>query len=251
MSIDWNAIADAGGLSKGPSRARTKRADHKTEVDVIIETRKAVFERDVACRCGGCRPSHTDEMNEIISRAKTRGLAPEVRFNTRNCIRLSRACHKDVTEHRKALEVLSEDGANDTVHVWQMANVGICFECRQQRQLFHHSSELYARCRLCVEGPNVTLLHINGRRRRHVSRETGGDMDSVTKPVKQPKRPQPQSSGNPPVTKARVKVHLNRPEERAVVLRALQRDDAVIQPEEQKWVKLLLRRLQKGMTDGE
>jgi 5-methylcytosine-specific restriction endonuclease McrA len=44
-------------------------------------------------------------MHEIVPRSKTRGLPPEERFNLKNCIRLSRSCHRAVTEHRKWVHV--------------------------------------------------------------------------------------------------------------------------------------------------
>jgi hypothetical protein len=72
-------------------------------------------------------------------------------------------------------------------------------------------------------------------------------MGAVQKPVTQPKRPAPPRTGPPPVTKAKVKVHLNRPEERSAVLRALQRDydEGLVTAAEKPWVELLLARLNK------
>lgn len=80
-----------------PTREEKKAARKEAEKAVIAEVRIEVFKLDSACICGRCRPSDNDEMHEVVSRAKTRGLPPEVRFNTANCVRLSRSCHRKVT----------------------------------------------------------------------------------------------------------------------------------------------------------
>lgn len=45
-------------------------------------------------------------MHEIVSRARTLRMAPEIRYSTINCIRLCHICHTDVTEHRVDVFVL-------------------------------------------------------------------------------------------------------------------------------------------------
>lgn len=60
-------------------------------------------ERPCCQLCGGSRFAEClapDQMHEDPSRAKTRGLPKEERFNDRVCGRLCDACHRDVTEHR-------------------------------------------------------------------------------------------------------------------------------------------------------
>jgi 5-methylcytosine-specific restriction endonuclease McrA len=101
-----------------PSREDRKEQKKTDEKAIIDAVRKEVFVLDSACICGRCRPSDKDEMHEVISRAKTRGLPPEVRFNTGNCVRLSRKCHAMVTGevgHGKRLKLEFSDpilGAN-------------------------------------------------------------------------------------------------------------------------------------------
>src|SRR5687767_3689487 len=81
-----------------PTRKQKKAEKRKAQSQVIADVRPKVFELDQACICGKCKPSvRFDEMHEIVSRAKTRGLHPEERFNIQNCVRLSRKCHAMVT----------------------------------------------------------------------------------------------------------------------------------------------------------
>lgn len=104
-----------------PSREDRKEQKKATEADVIDKVRAAVFVLDHSCICGRCRPSAKDEMHEVVPRSKTRGLPPEVRFNTANCVRLSRKCHAMVTGelgHGKRLKITFADpiiGANGLV----------------------------------------------------------------------------------------------------------------------------------------
>ena len=77
-----------------PSRKAVKRQKRETQAEIIVRVRKEVFLLDAACICGECRPSVKDEMNEVLSRAQTRGLPPEQRFNTGNCVRMSPKCHR-------------------------------------------------------------------------------------------------------------------------------------------------------------
>ena len=59
-------------------------------------------------------------MHEIVPRSKTRGLPPEQRFSTANCVRLSQKCHHMVTGelgHGKRLKIDADAalGANGPV----------------------------------------------------------------------------------------------------------------------------------------
>lgn len=104
-----------------PSREDRKDEKKKTQSAVITAVRASVFNLDKACLCGKCRPAETDEMHEVVPRSKTRGLPPEVRFSTLNCVRLSRRCHAKVTGelgHGKRLTITFADpslGANGLV----------------------------------------------------------------------------------------------------------------------------------------
>lgn len=94
--IDYSKLA----FGKGVSRKREKRDKKAIHRDTVAEVRAEVFRLDVVCAICLGKPHTTDEMNEVIARSKTRGLAPSMRFNRRNCVRLHRACHQQVTEHR-------------------------------------------------------------------------------------------------------------------------------------------------------
>lgn len=95
--IDWTSFERFGGLGKGKTRKQVKAVKHKDEKAVKIATHEEVWQLDPKCICGDCPPRDDDEMHEVRSRAKTRGLPPEQRFNTANCVRLSRTCHHDTT----------------------------------------------------------------------------------------------------------------------------------------------------------
>ena len=85
-------------IKRSPIRPSERtRAKNKTEAEVIAETRALVFELDPACVCGKCKPRPDDQMHEIDARSKTRGKAPEDRFNRRNCVRVSAKCHLLIT----------------------------------------------------------------------------------------------------------------------------------------------------------
>lgn len=107
-------------LAKGETRAERKKVAHAAEAAVIAATRAQVFDRDKACRacCGSRRCFLDDQMDEIVPRSKTRGLPPEERFNTRNCIRYCAWCHQDKTENRlRATPVEPARGADgDVMH---------------------------------------------------------------------------------------------------------------------------------------
>jgi hypothetical protein len=83
----------------------TKRAKRATRRAVIAATRAKVWLRDGACRYSR-NASETDEMHEVVSRAKLRGRPPDEIFNTRNCLRLARAVHERVTRGQLRIEFL-------------------------------------------------------------------------------------------------------------------------------------------------
>jgi 5-methylcytosine-specific restriction endonuclease McrA len=99
------------------------RKDRKAERKRVIRAvREVVRRRDVRCRsCQGIPHPGAGrlEMHEIKSRAHLRGNAPEVIFNTGNCLMLCTACHREVTEHRLFLVPTSDDGADGEVLIKQ------------------------------------------------------------------------------------------------------------------------------------
>ncbi len=105
-------------LSKGVMRGDEKNAKVRAEERHRALVRRMVWKRsDGRCElCGAMdmNPSEPHEMHEIRSRAQTRGMSPEQRFNTANCLRLCRKDHHDVTENRIRL-VLGDKGANGFV----------------------------------------------------------------------------------------------------------------------------------------
>lgn len=102
--------AHLGGLMfpKGETLEQKRERERRHEADVIAGVRKAVWRRDYCCRATGTARAD-DEMHEILSRAKTRGLSAEARFNTRNCVRVSKAVHRELTANR--LTIVVEDPA--------------------------------------------------------------------------------------------------------------------------------------------
>lgn len=99
-------------IAKNQTGKQKRRARRRTEGEVIAEVRPQVFEMDSACICGMCKPAKSDEMHEVISRQKTRGMAPEKRFNVLICVRLSRKCHHATTGEvgrGKSLTITFED----------------------------------------------------------------------------------------------------------------------------------------------
>lgn len=106
------AYKQAAPLGIGRSRDETRIAETAAETAQIAATRETVWIRDSTCRlCQGRRDPirSRDEMHEDPSRAKTRGLPPEQRFNTKICGRLCRVCHRDVTEHEITILFLEPD----------------------------------------------------------------------------------------------------------------------------------------------
>lgn len=115
MTMDFQRQMDELRSKKPlPSRQEQKGVKRQTKTDVIKVVRARVFELDRACICGGCRPSPQDEMHEVVPRSALRGRPPEEIFNVRNCVRLSRKCHAQVTgelKHGKSLVITFEDAA--------------------------------------------------------------------------------------------------------------------------------------------
>lgn len=101
MPIDYEAIARAGGFGKGPTRKQVKAEKKAVHRDVVAETRAEVFALDTVCVVCGLPPGPTDAMHEILSRAQTRGMSPEQRFNRKNCVRVHDGpgydCHRRIT----------------------------------------------------------------------------------------------------------------------------------------------------------
>lgn len=110
-------------LPKGTPRRVEKAQRDQEEAAVIKATREYVWKRSRG-RCEGCGDTELDterrllaeksarparhELHERIPRSSTRGLPPAQRFNPNICCRLCPLCHADVTENRKAIQVVSE-----------------------------------------------------------------------------------------------------------------------------------------------
>lgn len=101
--IDWSVL----GLPKGQTSDEKVAEDHAAEVQQIAKTRRKVWKRTDHCEyCGDSEretaeksPIATHQMHEDPSRAKTRGLPVEERFNAAVCGRICYPCHKLVTEN--------------------------------------------------------------------------------------------------------------------------------------------------------
>jgi hypothetical protein len=106
-------------FSKGPTTRQRKQSARAKAAAWLKAVREKVFARDRACRAchGGRRNWLHDQMHELRSRAHTRGLPPEERFNTKNCVRLCADCHTDVTERRLWIYATTEDGADGYLEV--------------------------------------------------------------------------------------------------------------------------------------
>lgn len=82
---------------KPERRQTTKQRKDRQQAAWIRLVHTLVFERDSTCRiCLGSRNAHRDrdEMHEDPSRAKTRNLPPELRFNRAICGRICASCHR-------------------------------------------------------------------------------------------------------------------------------------------------------------
>lgn len=99
-------------IGTGESISEKKERLHALEVDQIAKTRAEIWLKRTCCQaCRGMRPTGglPDEMHEWPSRAMTRGLPADQRFNVKVCCRLCHACHADVTEKRMAVVPIVED----------------------------------------------------------------------------------------------------------------------------------------------
>jgi hypothetical protein len=99
-----------------PTRAEREHREAAERQDanaIIAATREEVFRLDVVCGACGGRPRQTDEMHEVVSRAKTRGLPPTERFNRRVCIRLHRTCHHQTTLNEIRMAFLDTEAGID------------------------------------------------------------------------------------------------------------------------------------------
>ena len=105
-----------------PTQAGEKLSAKQHEIEVKRETRAFVWIRsEDRCECCGMTERETatichkasHEQHEILSRAHTRGLPPEVRFATGNTLRACFPCHQLLTAHQR--EVIcknDEKGSN-------------------------------------------------------------------------------------------------------------------------------------------
>lgn len=121
---------DSSGLPF-PKRTRRERSRQKAqqkavEHEIIRQTRELVFALDTVCVVCGGLPLPTDEMHEVVARSKTRGLSPLVRFSRRVCVRVHRACHRGVTEHRVELAFLNPlEGADGGVLIQRRGSLNV------------------------------------------------------------------------------------------------------------------------------
>lgn len=84
----------------GRTRRQIKDAKDAAEDQQIRETHDKVWARDAMCRyCEGRRWANRedDQLHEDPSRAQTRGMPPEQRFNRRGSVRVCPRCHEDLT----------------------------------------------------------------------------------------------------------------------------------------------------------
>jgi hypothetical protein len=90
-----------------------KRREHEHEVAVIAAVREAVNARDG----GRCRFTKAawpkPEMHEIKPRSATRGLPPEQRFNTRNCVMVAPEIHRRITLNQLMIVVHNQQEGAD------------------------------------------------------------------------------------------------------------------------------------------
>ncbi len=98
------------------THAKEKADAKRHENEVRAETRRKVWLRSAVCECCGDTEQQTagkwhkatHEAHEVISRAQTRGMAPEYRFSTENTARLCCECHRLFTRNRRAFQFQSD-----------------------------------------------------------------------------------------------------------------------------------------------
>ncbi len=114
--IDYEAIARAGGISKGEPRKRRKAREDRQQADKDAEVRVYVFgrERNV-CRC--CRIRPAESRHELISK----GAGGKV--SKRNCVALCGSivgavpsCHTYLQSH--AIQWCDEPGRGAQGPLW-------------------------------------------------------------------------------------------------------------------------------------
>lgn len=103
----WLKVKQAAPLGIGSTHTETKGAALKALAAHIAAVRAQVFTRDGQCRVSGLKSDDFDELHEDPSRAKSRGLPMDERFNSRVCIRLNREIHRLVTE--KQIQIVKVD----------------------------------------------------------------------------------------------------------------------------------------------
>lgn len=99
-AIDYSVL----GIPKGKTSDERYAEEHAKEVKQIRKTREKVWKRTDHCEycgrsereCAETSPVATHQMHEDPSRAKTRGLPPEQRFNVFICARVCAECHSEV-----------------------------------------------------------------------------------------------------------------------------------------------------------
>lgn len=95
-------------FAKGRSRDAEKREADQAQSARVREVRRLVWLRSSQCECCGARHGR-HEMNETHSRARTAGRTPELRFDTRWCVRMCATCHR--LFHAEKLVVYFEDAS--------------------------------------------------------------------------------------------------------------------------------------------
>lgn len=106
--IDYEALARAGGISKGEPRKRRKGRQRRHAAKVVKSVRAKCVERDGYCRVwtdeidghpfmarvlGACEGISEWAHLHVKRRSQTRGLAPEVRHTTADSLMLCKAHH--------------------------------------------------------------------------------------------------------------------------------------------------------------
>lgn len=130
MPIDYQAIADAGGIPKGESRKVLKGRRQRHAAKVITAVRAQCVERDGGCRVGidGPWPDHIGSCDGVSEwahmpqkrRSKTRGMEPEVRHTTADSLMLCTKHHDQLDGRRRprlTITPLTELGCNGELRI--------------------------------------------------------------------------------------------------------------------------------------
>ena len=112
-------------LAKGQPYRAVKAERDRHASSVIKAVRADVFAASSVCACCGDNerqsaakwPKGAHEMNEDPSRAKTRGLPPELRFNLKVCMRICPGCHVKYTANTLRNVPLTEAGHSGSYDV--------------------------------------------------------------------------------------------------------------------------------------